>query len=268
MSTGIRPVVESVVDTQVQAGNMFTAHDVTLEVRNRGHRAGHTEVRDAVHDYYSRGGMGVAYTRSTITVPLGGTPFLYHRQVDDPTAYTNIRGQGQVPTPASSTIAVPPPASITSSSDGDGDDDGDDDDDGSAVPVPVGMTTPSFFPTVMPPLPLPSVAGVAVAVAKSRNKNAGIVVGRTVDRRETLSVPTTLIRTAGFRPNQKVTVSVVGQTLEITSKPQPNILANRKYTVDKYGQIRITQHMLKRAGIGGTSYDLSGVADKIVVKAH
>lgn len=86
-------VVEAVVDEKVQAGAMFTAHDITLEVRNRGHSAGHNEVRDAVHDYYGRGGLGVAYTRTNISLP-GGQPFLYHRGTDDPATYSNIRGGG------------------------------------------------------------------------------------------------------------------------------------------------------------------------------
>jgi len=89
--TNLVPVVEAVVDEKVQAGEMFTAHDITLEVRNRGHQAGHNEVRDAVHDYYGRGGLGVAYTRTNISVP-GGQPLLYHRSVDDPSTYGNIRG--------------------------------------------------------------------------------------------------------------------------------------------------------------------------------
>jgi len=69
------PVIETVVDEKVQAGELFTAHDVTIEVRSRGHRTGHGEVRDAVHDYYGRGGLGVAYTRTNISV-LGGNPYL------------------------------------------------------------------------------------------------------------------------------------------------------------------------------------------------
>ena len=47
----LSPVAETVVNEWVQAGEMFTAHDVTLEVRNRGHKAGHGEIKDAVHDY-------------------------------------------------------------------------------------------------------------------------------------------------------------------------------------------------------------------------
>jgi plasmid stability protein len=87
-------IIEAVVDEKVKAGEMFTAHDVTLEVRKRGHRADHNEVRDAVHDYYARGGLGVAYTRTNISVP-GGQPLLYHRTVDDPSTYLNIRDGGR-----------------------------------------------------------------------------------------------------------------------------------------------------------------------------
>lgn len=265
MSNAIQPVIESVVDSKVQNGEMFTAHDITLETRTRGHRAGHNEVRDAVHDYYSRGGMGVAYTRTSITVPLGGTPFLYHRSVDDPANYQNIRGQGQVPTPSTSTIAVPAPSSITAT---DGDD-GDDDDDGSLVAVPAGMLS-GLSPGFAMPLPMPQVAGVAIASRKARtgNDNAGVVVGRTVDGRQTLSVPTTLIISAGFKPKQGVWVYPVGNTVEVSSSPPHGVEKPSKYTVDSHGQVRITQYILKRAGIGGTKYDLTAEKSKIVVKAH
>ena len=128
-TAGVRPVVEQVCDEQVHNGGMFTAHDITLEVRNRGHRVGHHEVRDAVHDYFARGGLGVAYTRTTISVPAGGTPFLYHRTADDPAAYANIRGVGLVPNPSVNTISVPPPSSISSTDDEDEDEDDEDEDD-------------------------------------------------------------------------------------------------------------------------------------------
>jgi hypothetical protein len=106
-TSGLQAVTENVIDSKTQNNEMFTAHDITLELRNRGHRASHHEVKEYVHDYYSRGEMGIAYTRSTITVPLGGTPYLYHRQVDDPSQYQNIRGQGQTPTPSTHTVAIP-----------------------------------------------------------------------------------------------------------------------------------------------------------------
>jgi hypothetical protein len=175
---------------------MFTAHDVTLEVRGRGHRAGHAEIRTAVHDYFNRGGMGVAYTRSTITVP-GGTPFLYHRLVDDPSTFANVRGLN-TSVPTSATIAVPPPSAIVNDSDEDEDEDDEDDGDGTG-------NTISLPPNLLGNL---SVAGVAVqpavGVQKAASNKPGQVNGRQVDDRGTLSIPTNLVRGAGLRTQQKV----------------------------------------------------------------
>jgi hypothetical protein len=259
-TAGVRPVVEQVCDEQVHNGGMFTAHDITLEVRNRGHRVGHHEVRDAVHDYFARGGMGVAYTRTTISVPAGGTPFLYHRTADDPATYGNIRGVGLVPNPSVNTISVPPPSSIASTDDDEEDDEEDEDDEDDDVVDPSALGLPN------------SVAGVAVASRpkthhKSKSANKNKLVGRTVDGRATLSLPSPLVRAAGFNPGDKVYATGVPDGVEVTLHPTSAALC-RKYTVDNHGHIRLTQGLLKRAGIPGGAYDVSGDNTKITVKLH
>lgn len=243
-SPGIVSVVEQIVDGKVQANEMFTAHDVTLEARNRGHKAYHNEVRDAVHDYYSRGGMGVAYTRTNISVP-GGQPYLYHRLVDDPQSYSRTAGKpGHV-------IPVPPPSSVGNTDD---DDDDDDDDDGNlgTISIPAGLLSTSA----------PATNGHHAKAA-----NIGKTVGRSVDARATLSIPAPLIRKAGFQPQQKVYVVATSDGVEITDDP-PQSGIYKRYTVDCNSQVRITQAMLKRAGIGGDSYDVSGDSQKVTVKLH
>lgn len=237
------PVVEQVVNDKVVAGEMFTAHDVTLDVRGRGHRAGHTEIRTAVHDYYGRGGMGVSYTRSTITVP-GGTPFLYHRLVDDPSNFAHIRGLN-TNVPTSATITVPPANSIQ---------------------LPSNL------------LGNLSVAGVAVQSPSqvhsgSRGQNKpGQVNARKVDARGVLSIPTNIVRGAGMRALQKVYAYPVGSNLVISSTKMTNTSHpdnhTHEYTVDADSQIRVTQKCLEDAGIGGSKYDLElSASSEILVKA-
>ena len=102
----LNPVIEKVIDDKVQLNEMFTAHDVTLEVRNRGHKAGHNEIRDIVHDYYGRGLMGIGYGKTNISVP-GGNPILYYPLALDPNNYSNVRGQTSLNNPNNSTINVP-----------------------------------------------------------------------------------------------------------------------------------------------------------------
>ena len=96
----ISALVESVVDSKIQANELFTAHDITLELRNRGERVSHADVRNAVHDYYVRGGMGIGYRRTSISVPGENhisfkNTFLYHSRADNFTSYTGIRGVNQ-----------------------------------------------------------------------------------------------------------------------------------------------------------------------------
>lgn len=252
------PVVEQVVNDKVVAGEMFTAHDVTLDVRGRGHRAGHAEIRTAVHDYYGRGGMGVAYTRSTITVP-GGTPFLYHRLVDDPSSFAHIRGLN-TNVPTSATITVPPAGST--SDDGDDDDDADDGS-GNSIQLPSNL------------LGNLSVAGVAVQPPSqvhsgSRGQNKpGQVNARKVDARGALSIPTNIVRGAGMRALQKVYAYPVGSNLVISSTQNGvRCPVTHEYTVDADSQIRVTQKCLEDAGIGGSKYDLElNASSEILVKA-
>lgn len=101
----MNPVIEQVIQDKVQNNELFTAHDITLEVRNRGHRAKHDEVKDIVHDFYNRGLMGVAYGKSNISVP-NGNPILYYPLNSDPNIYSNIRNQSSIASNPS-TITIP-----------------------------------------------------------------------------------------------------------------------------------------------------------------
>lgn len=226
------PVVESVVDEKVLAGELFTAHDITLEIRQRGHRAGHGEIRDAVHDYYARGGLGVAYSRTIISISGNGNPFLYHRGADDPSTYQNIRGNN---------IAVPNFSSIQN------DDDDDDDDDVQAVAIPPSLLSG-----------LSDVPDVPV--------NNQVIKSRIVDGRGTLSIPAPIIRQLGFKPRQKVYAVVVTDGVDVVATQPPADVLYRRYTVDDHQQVRLTQSLLQRAGIAGKQYDVEQLNNKVVVK--
>jgi len=253
-------VVETVVDEKVQAGELFTAHDVTLEARQRGHRAGHGEVRDAVHDYYGRGGLGVAYSRTNISVP-GGNPYLYHRGADDPSTYQNIRGGGNVNVPNPATIPVPPLGQS-------GDDDDDDDGAGQAVTIPASLLGS------LTSVPQNSVSGVTVSGVNSHARNSatrtsnkpGNTKARTVDGRGTLSIPAPIIRQLGFKPRQKVFAVAATNGVDIVATQPPASAVYGTYTVDDHEQVRLTQAILQRAGIAGKQYDVEKSNNKVVVK--
>ena len=262
MKMSLVTVVEQVVNDKVQNGEMFTAHDVTLEVRSRGHRAGHAEIRTAVHDYFNRGGMGVAYNRSTITVP-GGTPFLYHRLVDDPSTFANVRGLNTSVSPTSATITVPPLTIVD-------DEEGEDDDEkltGLTVSPTIGGLTVS--PTIGGLTVSPTIGGLTVSpiTAQKASNKPGQVNSRQVDERGTLSIPTNLVRGAGLSSKQKVYAFSEAGTLFVgATKPSTGLF--HEYTVDRNDQIRITQKCLQDAGIPGKTYNLELNANsQILVKA-
>ena len=233
-------VVEDVVEEKVRAGELFTAHDITLEVRSRGHRASHGQVRDAVHDYYNRGGLGLAYVRTNITVP-GGNPYLYHRGADDPSVYQNVRGNNSV-----------------SPSVQDDDDDDDDDDNDNNVPIAIPA---NLFAN------LNSSQKTSHVRNKSRVANKpGIIKNRSVDGRGSLSIPSPIIRQLGFKPHQKVYAVASFHGVDVRSTEPPHSTVYGKYTVDSHQQVRLTQSLLKRAGIAGTQYDVEQLADSVVVK--
>ena len=251
----LSPVIEAVVDEKVQKNELFTAHDITLEVRSRGHRVGHGEVRDAVHDYYNRGKLGVAYTRSNITVPGGGSPFLYHRSADDTSTYQNVRG-GTVNTPSSAptTIAIPSFSQTTTD-----DDEDDDDDDGSANNVTIPQNLLSSISSV------PSITPKPATTNHARN-SAGATKARKVDGRGTLSIPSPIIRQLGFQPRQKVYAVAATNGVDIVATKPPASAVFSTFTVDDHDQVRLTQSLLERAGISGTEYDVEQATDKVVVK--
>lgn len=108
----ISVLVESMIDGKVQSNELFTAHDITLELRNQGQKVSHSDVRDAVHDYYNRGGMGIGYTRTSISVPDKNhisfkSAFLYHRHADSFASYKNIRGAAVMPNNAAASVPDP-----------------------------------------------------------------------------------------------------------------------------------------------------------------
>jgi len=269
------PVIETVVDEKVQAGELFTAHDVTIEVRSRGHRTGHGEVRDAVHDYYGRGGLGVAYTRTNISV-LGGNPYLYHRGADDVSTYHNVRGGGNNPTPVvthyvaggqkNSTIQVPP---VGQSGD---DDDGDGAAAGQTVTIP-SILLGSLLDSLSS-VPQNSVAGIAISGTNGHARNSstrtsnkpGNTKARTVDGRGTLSIPAPIIRQLGFKPRQKVYAVAATNGVDIVATQPPASAVYSTFTVDDHEQVRLTQALLQRAGIAGTQYDVEQLTNKVVVK--
>ena len=79
--------VRGVVASKVTQGQMFTAFDVTKELRSNGNQVRHNNIKHIVHALYNQGDMQ-GYNRSLIDV--SGTsirPFLYHPTSADTSTY-------------------------------------------------------------------------------------------------------------------------------------------------------------------------------------
>lgn len=100
-------VIESVIQEKIGKNKSFTAHDITQEVRNRGHRVSHDEVRTEVHSFYDRGLMK-DYTRTRASYPAKNTshpsyvhPWCYHHNSQVVSTAQNVTPVPNAQTPAS-----------------------------------------------------------------------------------------------------------------------------------------------------------------------
>jgi hypothetical protein len=81
-------MIEEVVEEKVRAGEMFTAFDISLEVKERGGHDRHRHMKKFVHDYHCRGLMGGDYDRTLMSIPgAKAQAWLYHPKSADPNTY-------------------------------------------------------------------------------------------------------------------------------------------------------------------------------------
>lgn len=218
MDFGTLQVVETVVFEKCQAGDLFTAYDITKEVRNRvgrGTSVLHNDVKQEVHNMFANGQMGADYTRNlgNLSLPAGvSQPWVYHRTTDDVVNYGQNAAAGQ---------STPPPSLQVS---------GDDNDDG------VNKTSDGYY---------------------------------RVDARETLCVPKAMLAAIGLNPADEAYVSadaLAGHVVVTKGLPDQTVLTPLStYTVDKYGNVRITQATLVRGGVGGKEFEIEGDSTKVIL---
>jgi len=244
MDAALQSVIEAVVNDKVQAGEMFTAYDVTKEVRNRGHRERHNNMKTVVHDYYGRGLMGSDYTRTLI--PIQGAPvpaFLYHRYTDDPTTYNPSQPRAASSNPAAVGAAV-------GNFYAQGKADPDDDDDGSAAnPTSASLSPPSSLPQL-------STGTVKNGVRKP-------------DARGTVCIPAKHLRACGFKPKDTVFVwTKDGKTLAVQKPATSGGKPLAKYTVDENNNVRITKVPLGTiAAPSNGGYTFADSGGEVLVRA-
>ncbi len=101
----IESVTRRVIDTMTYDGFLFTALDVSNEVKKVLPGVRHREVAPIVRDIYSNGDLGEDYTRTLIDVIADGhkkvQTFLYHLDDDDPEDYTGSQRRQMATPPVS-----------------------------------------------------------------------------------------------------------------------------------------------------------------------
>ncbi|MCX4242686.1 hypothetical protein [Paraliomyxa miuraensis] len=105
-----------VVEELTSRAFMFTALDVSNEVKRTVHGVRHREISPVVRELFEKGAMGPSYTRTTIDVLAGDKKvqaLLYYEKSDDPADYDGSLRQQQAipPTPSSLSGAEAAPPS-------------------------------------------------------------------------------------------------------------------------------------------------------------
>lgn len=79
--------VDIIITDLCDGEGLFTAYDITRELRAEGKKCRHSDVRNIVHNTYTSGEMLYDYTRSLIFVGHNHQAFVYHPKDVDPNVY-------------------------------------------------------------------------------------------------------------------------------------------------------------------------------------
>jgi hypothetical protein len=89
MNDVVFETMERVLERRIEGGEMFTAWEITQQVRAESQtRVPHGLVRHVVHGLFKAGGMGADYSRTLCHVNgERGPAWVYHRLRDNPEHY-------------------------------------------------------------------------------------------------------------------------------------------------------------------------------------
>lgn len=83
-------LVKNVILNKMNQGEMFTAFDITKDLRQQGSQIQHRNIKEIVHALFDHGEMS-GYNRSLVDVGTNTRPFLYHPVSADISAYSNSK---------------------------------------------------------------------------------------------------------------------------------------------------------------------------------
>jgi hypothetical protein len=88
-------LIDDVVDEKINAQEMFTAFDISLEVRRRGGTERHREMKGYIHDVMKDKVQNGDYNTTSVAIPNGNPPqaILYYHAFSDPSTYKPLNRQ-------------------------------------------------------------------------------------------------------------------------------------------------------------------------------
>jgi hypothetical protein len=96
--------------------------------------------------------------------------------------------------------------------------------------------------------------------------------GCRADGRSRVCVPVRWLRRAGLRPGDAAFVTADSRARRLfLTKQRPDHAVQvtiTTYTVERSGNVRITQSVLRRAGLKGLSFDIDARGDAVAVRVH
>ena len=82
--------IERIIKQWLLGGRMFTAFEVSLEIKSQGIRDRHRHMKDAIHSSLTNLLPQFQYTRTLVDVGAPNQAFVYHRSIDCPGIYVPI----------------------------------------------------------------------------------------------------------------------------------------------------------------------------------
>lgn len=251
-------VLKSIVDDFVDHFVMFTAFDVTKAAISKGVVAKHYELKNDIHKLASN----TNYVRTAIDIN-GNEAFLYHPSGADISVY--VKKVNNNPYAANTTANSKPQASITQVPQTDPLTSLVDTflnifkpfDNLTATPQKTNINLPKNTGKTNPP---PSTVTI---VNSNGSLKPYVAVKVSSDKRGRVWIPKVLIKSLGLAPKDKVKAKVEGGQVKVGK----NVNSNTVYTVDKSGNVAVSQTLLQQAGLSSKS-SLSvgvGVGDTVTI---
>ncbi len=239
----------------LREGRMFTAFEISLEVKAEGVRERHRNMKEFIHQVLAELGGQHNYTRTLRDVGAPIHAWLYHKIGDNPFMYRPLpRHDSQEDSDEDNTVAAATPADSGLANSGLTDSGLTDSGLTDSGPAPDGVRNPALL-------------------SSSNPQPASILDGAYgADHQGRLALPTDLLANLGLQPGQQAAVTIDAENEEIRlSRPIHLGLATADLTLtlDQQGVVRLDPETLKKANLHSLqSYHVVGRGNIITVRAY